>query len=269
MPFNISKFKSTFEGLGGPARTNLFEVTMTQPKWMQPLSEEEKGRFDARTFTMFCSAVQFPGVGINTTTYDYVGQMSKIIPSNLTNPGPITCTFLCDSDHHTMRFFHLWARHVLNYSAAGGIHSEWKGRLPHEVGFRDDYVADLEIKHYSTDSSARSYYSALLQKAYPIDVSGIALSWEGGSEYMTLDVQFVFDDYTYSADKAGHTGARSTRGAGLLDILGDIAGFADTVRGTLKSGKPRSIQDAVNKLQRIGNSLDNVTSNLPSSNNKG
>jgi hypothetical protein len=48
-----------------------------------------------------------------------------------------------------------------------------------------------------------------------------------------------------------------------------VAGFADTVRGTLKSGKPRSIQDAVNKLQRIGNSLDNVTSNIPSSNNKG
>ena len=87
--------------------------------------------------------------------------------------------------------------------------------------------------------------------------------WEGGGEYMTIDVTFAFDNYQYSADKAGHTGSRSTRGAGLLDLLGDVAGFADTVRGTLKSGKPRNIQDAVNKLQRIGNSLDNITDNLP------
>ena len=269
MPFNISKFKSTFEGFGGPAKTNLFEVTMGQPKWLINAEDEDKGKFGPREFTMFCSAVKFPGVAINTTTYDYVGQLSKIIPSTLTNPGPITCTFICDSDHHTMRFFHLWARHVLNYSASGGVHSEWKNKLRYEVGFKDDYVSDLEIKHYSTDSRANSYYSALLQGAYPTSVGEIALSWEGGGEYMTIDVTFAFDNYEYSADKAGSTGSGSTRGAGLLDIPGDIAGFADTVRGTLKSGKPRSIQDAVNKLQRIGNSLDNVSSNLPDPNNKG
>jgi hypothetical protein len=43
-----------------------------------------------------------------------------------------------------------------------------------------------------------------------------------------------------------------------LDVLGDIAGFADTVRGTLKGGKPTSIQDAVNRLDRLGNAIDNL-----------
>ena len=263
MAFNISRFKSTFEGLGGPAKANLFEVMMTNPKWMNTSTESDKGKFDARTFTMFCSAITFPGVAINTTNYDYVGQLSKIIPSAITTPGPITATFICDSDHHTLRFFHYWIRHVLNYSSAGGIHSEWKEKLPHEVGFRDDYVCDLEIKHFSTDSNPRSYYSAVLQKAYPINVGGVEMAWDGTDTFLTIQVQFAFDDYEYSADKAGHTGSRSTRGAGLLDLLGDVAGFADTVRGTLKSGKPRNIQDAVNKLQRIGNSLDNITDNLP------
>jgi len=89
------------------------------------------------------------------------------------------------------------------------------------------------------------------------------LAWDGTDSYLTIQVQFAFDDYEYSADKAGHTGSRSTRGAGLLDLLGDVAGFADTVRGTLKSGKPRNIQDAVNKLQRIGNALDNVNDSIP------
>tara|TARA_B110000090_G_C13095591_1_gene336514 strand:+ start:387 stop:593 length:207 start_codon:yes stop_codon:yes gene_type:complete len=68
MPFNISKFKSTFEGFGGPAKTNLFEVTMGQPKWLINAEDEDKGKFGPREFTMFCSAVKFPGVAINTTT---------------------------------------------------------------------------------------------------------------------------------------------------------------------------------------------------------
>lgn len=263
MAFNISKFKSSFESVGGPAKANLFEVTMTQPKWMNGATEKEKGKFDARMFTMFCNKITFPGVNVNTTMYDYVGQMSKTIPSSITNPGPITATFMCDSDHHTIRFFHYWIRHVLNYSAAGGIHGEWHDMLRHEVGFKDDYVSDLQIKHFSTDSNPRSYYAAMLQGAYPTSVGDLELAWEGVEGYMTVDVQFAFDNYQYSDDKAGHTGSRSTRGAGLLDILGDVAGFADTVRGTLKSGKPRSIQDAVNRLQRLGNSLDNLTDNLP------
>lgn len=263
MAFNISKFKTTFEGLGGPAKANLFEVMMTNPRFLATATEADKGKFDARTFTMFCNAIAFPGVQINTTTYDYVGQLSKIIPSSLNTPGPITATFMCDSDHHTLRFFHYWLRQVLNYSSSGGMHSEYEGKLRHEVGFKDNYVCDLEIKHFSTDSNPKSYYSAKLQNAYPVSVSGIDLAWDGTDTFLTIQVQFAFDEYEYSADKAGHTGSRSIRGAGLLDLLGDVAGFADTVRGTLKSGKPRSIQDAVNKLQRIGNALDNVSDNIP------
>jgi len=269
MPFNINNFKSTFERLGGPARTNLFEVTMTRPKWMANTTDEDKGLFDERTFTMFCSKIDMPGVNVNTTTYDYVGQTAKTIPGSLVHPGPIKATFICDSDHHTMRFFHFWMRHVINYSAAGGMHSEYNDMLRYEVGFRDDYSCDLEIKHYSTDSRPGSYYSTTLQKAYPKSVSGVSLDWAGGEQFMTIDVEFVFDDYQFSADKAGHTGSRSTRGAGLLDLLGDVAGFVDTVRGTIKSGRPTSIRDAVNKLQRIGNSLDNVSSSIPSNNDNG
>lgn len=266
MPFNISKFKTTFDKLGGPARANLFEVRMTRPKWMAKMSAEDLGYFTEREFTMFCKAVSFPGIAVNTTAFDYVGQLSRTVPSALTNPGPITFTFFCDSDHHTLRFFHMWMRHVLNYSAKGGAHAEWEGKLRHEVGFKSNYDCDLEIRHYSTDSRERSYYTAVLQGAFPISVSPLSLAWETNDSFLTLDVQFAFDNYEFGDDKAGNTGARSTRGAGLLDLLGDIAGFADTVRGTLKAGKPRSIQDAVNRIQRIGRSLDNVSDNIPSNN---
>jgi len=262
MAFNISKFKTSFERFGGPARANLFQVEMSAPQWY--LREPDKGLFTPREFTMFCSKANFPGVAVNTSTVDHVGQLPRTIASSVTNPGPLTFTFMCDSDHHTLRFFHRWIRHVGNYAKVASPYEEWEGRLPGEVGFPKGnygYVSDLEIKHYSTDSRTNSFYSAQLIDAFPISVGELQLSWDSNDSFLTVDVQFAFNDYHFNDDKAGNTGDRSSRGAGLLDVLGDIAGFADTVRGTLKAGKPRSIQDAVNRLQRLGNAVDNLGGN--------
>lgn len=258
MAFNISKFKSSFERFGGPARANLFQVMMAAPPWYIQESETDKGLFTPREFTMFCYKANLPNVAINTSDIDYVGQLPLKQPTSITNPGPITMSFFCDSDHHTLRFFHKWIRHVANYSKAGGQFAEWKGRLPGEVGFKDGYVSDMEVRHYSTDSRESSYYSSKLLRAFPINVGDVALDWSQNDSFLSVDVQFAFDDFTFLDDKAGNTGDRSSRGSGLLDVLGDIAGFADTVRGTLKAGKPRSIQDAVNRLQRLGNAVDNL-----------
>ena len=63
---------------------------------------------------------------------------------------------------------------------------------------------------------------------------------------------------SFDGAKSGKTNSRLSRASGLLDILGDIAGFGDAVRGTLKSGKPTSIQDAINKLDRLGNAFGKI-----------
>ena len=266
MSFNINKFKSSMERMGGPGKLSLFEVRMGRPRWMN--DTEKFTEFNERDFSLFCNKVDFPGVDLAMTPMDYVGQLSRSIPASVTTPGPISCTFYCDSDHNTVRFFHRWMREVMNYSSAGGIHSEFGGKLKGEAGFPDNYVSDLEIRHYSTDSQPGVYYSTEIQRAFPTKVSPLSLDWTNGGVAM-ITVDFAIEDYKFSSDKAGNTGARSTRGGGLLDLLGDIAGFADTVRGTLKAGKPRSIQDAVNRLQRLGNAVDSVSDNIPQNNGTG
>ena len=266
MSFNINKFKSSMERMGGPGKLSLFEVRMGRPLWM---NEAEKfTEFNERDFSLFCNKVDFPGVDIATTPMDYVGQLTRSIPSAITTPGPISMMFYCDSDHNTARFFHRWMREVMNYSSAGGLHAEFGNKLKGEAGFPDNYVADLEIRHYTTDSDPGTYYSTEIQRAYPTKVSPLSLDWTAGGVAM-MAVDFAFEDYRFSSDKAGNTGARSTRGGGLLDLLGDIAGFADTVRGTLKAGRPRTIQDAVNRLQRLGNAVDKVSDNIPQNNGTG
>jgi hypothetical protein len=238
MSFNINKFKSSMERMGGPGKLSLFEVRMGRPRWM---NEAEKfTEFNERDFSLFCNKVEFPGVDIATTPMDYVGQLTRSIPSSVTTPGPISMMFYCDSDHNTARFFHRWMREVMNYSSAGGLHAEFGNKLKGEAGFPDNYVADLEIRHYTTDSDPGTYYSTEIQRAYPTKVSPLSLDWTNGGVAM-MAVDFSFEDYRFSSDK----------------------------RGTLKAGKPRSIQDAVNRLQRLGNAVDKVSDNIPQNNGTG
>lgn len=257
MSFNVSKFKSSFERMGGPARANLFEVTRSTNSEI-PVNPF----FGINEFKYFCTGITFPGIAVNTASVDYIGQLTKLYPTGVTNPGPVTAKFLVDSDHNVLTFFHNWMRAVVNFSKTDGAAAEFKEKLPHEVGFKDDYCCDLIIKHFTTDSFPNSFYEATLLRAYPIEVSGLELGWAQNDSFLEIDVKFALDDFRFSGDKTGNTADRSKRGGGLLDILGDVAGFADTVRGTIKSGRPRTIQDAVNRLNRLSNSFGNLSDNI-------
>ena len=259
MAFNISNFKSSFERYGGPAKANLFEIQLSKlPRFMP----ENKQMDYLREIKFFCSEVTFPAININTSEIAHAGQMLKRYPTAVQNPGPLSAKFLVDSDHQILTFFHNWSQQIVQYSKRGGAFAETDGKLPHEVGFKNDFACDLLIKHFTTDSFPNTYYEAKLYKVFPVAVGALALNWEGASSFLSLDVQFSAEDMEFSSDKTGKTGDRSKRGGGLLDILGDIAGFADTVRGTVKSGRPTSIQDAVNRLNRLGNAVDNLGDNF-------
>lgn len=259
MPFNISQFKTSLERYGGPARANLFEVQLVNlPKYLPPneIFDYERG------FTFFCNQVTLPAVNINTADATYVGQMLKRYPTAIQNPGPLSARFFVDSDHHILTFFHNWAQQIVQFSKRGGKFAEVNGKLPHEVGFKKDFACDMIIRHYSTDSFPESYYECKLTGVYPVAIGQLDLDWSQNDSFLALTNTFTVDDIEFSSDKTGNTNDRKSRGGGLLDILGDIAGFADTVRGTIKAGKPTSIQDAINRLSRLGNAIDNLGDNI-------
>jgi hypothetical protein len=207
--------------------SNLFEVQLLGlPKGIVV----NKNYDPSRGFTFFCHKMDIPAVAINSSDVAYTGQMKRKIPTAVQNPGPMTGSFFVDSNHHVLAFFHQWAQTIVNYSKGNDPTAEVNGKLPHEVGFKKDFSCDMIIKHYSTDSYPEVYYEAKLFGVWPVSIGALNLDWAGGL----------------------------SRGGGLLDVLGDIAGFADTVRGTLKGGKPTSIQDAVNRLDRLGNAIDNL-----------
>ncbi len=249
MPFDINRFKSTLDRLGGPARDNLFEVSITR-------GEKTSENFDPlRDFTFLCNAVTVPGISIETSMYEPVGKLATNFPTTISNDG-VQAVVMVDSDHEVLSFFHQWAQSVVNYSVSGGAFSEVNDQLPYEVGFKDEYSCDMTIKHYSTESYPDKYYEIKLQNVWPTSIGDLDLAWNNNDSNLIMSVGFEYSNIEFSGEK---TGINGSRGGGLLDILGDLANFGDTVRSTLRSGKPRSIQDAVNKLTRVRNSFDRLT----------
>ena len=207
-----------------------------------------------RGFTFFCHKMDIPAVAINSSDIAYTGQMKKKHPTSVQNPGPMTGSFFVDSNHNLLSFFHNWSQLIVNHSKGTGPYDEVDGKMPHEVGFKKDFACDILIRHYSSESNYDKYYETKLIGAWPVSIGSLSLDWASGNA-LSLDVQFTMSDIEFSSDRTGKT---SARGSGLLDILGDIAGFADTVRATVKGGKPQSIQDAVNRLDRLGRSFDKL-----------
>lgn len=258
MPFNISRFKSTFDKYGGPARPSLFEVIIFK-------GEETNSQIEPlREFSFFCKSVNFPGVSIENQTFTAVGQRPLLFPSTMSND-PINAIFMVDSDHQILSFFHNWIQRVLNYSTKGGPFGaidvgddpRFSGQLPYEVGYKDEYSCRMIIRHYSTESVSDKYYEVVLDNVYPYAVGELDLAWETNDSFLTLPVAFSYDKIYYSNDRTGSPSRRL--GGGLLETLGDLAGLVDVTKQVINQGKPRSIQDAVNRLSRIRNSYDNLS----------
>lgn len=249
MPFDISRFKSTLDKYGGPARSSLFEVTVS--KAPEPGSSIDP----IYEFSFFCKSANFPGLNIENQQMTAVSQMPLNFPATLSNQ-PFTAIFMVDSDHQVLSFFHNWMQKVLNYSSKGGSDSAVAGKMPYELGYKDEYSCRISVKHYSTESDSGKYYEVVMDGCYPFQIGDLDLAWETNDSFLTLPVSFSYDKIYFSGDRTGNPSSRG-RG-GFLQTLSDLAGFADVVQQTLKSGKPTSIQDAVNRFSRIRNSFDNI-----------
>ena len=254
MPFNISNFKSTIDKYGGPARSSLYEVTINKAR-------EENSVLEPQTeFQFFCQRVNFPGIQIENGSMAAVSQLPTSFPLTMTS-APITLTFMVDSDHQILSFFHNWIQKVLNYSTKGGTFASigeagTNGQLPYELGYKDEYACRMSVKHYSTEIIDDKYYEVILDNIYPYSISDLDLAWAESDSVLTVTVTFAYDRIWYSSDKIGIPSQRTN--GGTLERLSDLAGLVDVPKQTKDSRRPRSIQDAVNRLNRARNSYENL-----------
>ena len=243
MAFNISQFKSQMDWFGGPARGSLFEVQIF-PKG------SNNSRVNSRDLVFFCKNASIPGMTINAAENNQVGQLRKMMPMQV-NPEPVQAIFMLDSDHQVLTFFHNWIQNIVNYSTAAGAFSEVEGRLPFEIGYKEDYACRVVIRHYATHyEQSGSFYEVILDDAFPIMIGDVDLAWENTDQYAVLPVSFQYDRIQFTGEKIGSPTARFGRGNGLLGFLNAVGSFGQLIGQNLV---PTSVQEAVNKYTRVKN----------------
>jgi hypothetical protein len=252
----ISEFKSTFDKFGGPSQSNLFQVTISgYPEGINSL-------MSSKDLTFFCKTAQIPSVSLNVANYEAVASLPKQFPMSVQNT-QVNTIFMVDSDHEIMKFFHSWMQSVINIGTSGGNLSEVDGKLPYEIGYKDEYSCRLTIRHFATDGDPSRFYEVILDKAWPSAIGDLDLSWESNDSYLTLPVAFSYDRIEYSGLRPGSPTSRLGRGAGFFQILGAVAGFAGVARQTMQQGfRGDSIQDTINRFQRVNNSMDILTRSI-------
>jgi hypothetical protein len=192
MPFNISNFKTTIDKYGGPARTSLYEVRIYKGR-------ETNSALDPQTeFQFFCQRANFPGIKIETAAMTAVSQRPALFPTVITNE-PLALTFMVDSDHQILSFFHNWIQRVLNYSTKdgtfGAIGEGTAAQFPYELGYKDDYACRMAIRHYSTESLGEKYYEVVLEDVYPYAISDMELSWAETDTVLAVRVDFFMVEF--------------------------------------------------------------------------
>jgi hypothetical protein len=243
--FRINEFKTQMDWFGGPARGSLFQVIITPPAGL-------KTRASSRDLTFFCKNASIPGMTLNSASNDQVAQKVKMMPQSI-NLEPVQCIFMLDSDHQILSFFHLWMQQIVNFGTQGGAYSEVAGKLPYEVGYKEDYACRITIRQYSTNHDVSGqYYEVILDNAFPLAIGDIDLAWDSQDSFSVLSVSFQYDRIEMSGERVGIPSGRGTGLLGLINKLGNVGNLIG------QSIVPTSIQNAVNKYTRVNNSVNKI-----------
>ena len=212
--FNINEFRSVMNKYGGPAKSNLFVVSLGGLAF-QPGKRKIEFMPEA-DLRFFCSEVTIPSLNINSASYtpNTIG-IPESMPLNFSTVG-ISCTFMLDSEHRVISFFHSWMQEIINYNNINtGSFSQINGnQLPFEIGYKDDYVCNMEINHFKTNSDGTidNAYKYSFVNVFPTEVGGANLSWAPNDSIQILSVNFNASGFTFTASEPGTVSSDLSRG---------------------------------------------------------
>ena len=185
---NIKDFRSEINN-NGVLKTNRFFVTFKAPNSI--------GGAKTKTdlISLRCEAVQWPGVSFTSMdTPPRVGYgASEVIPV-----APIfqdvNLTFLVDKNSNLHRFFFNWTNSIINLESRGQSNYGGRtGRPAYEVGYKNDYVTDINIDVYR--ENGETAMTATLFRAFPRSLPSFDLNWANNDEALKISVEFTYTDY--------------------------------------------------------------------------
>ena len=189
---SVDKLKAVISKKGGLAKNNRFQVLFTPPgtpaigfnleNLVGALASGEKigleqSIYDPRDISILCEQVTLPARSFSTIDYMSDKQSNKFPYTNI--DGDVTMHFIVTNDYYAKAMFETWMSGVIDTNT-------------YTLGYKEDYTTDVVIQQLNQQDVP--VYGVKLEKAYPIDVSAIALSTQD-EEYVRVTVVFAYDKY--------------------------------------------------------------------------
>ena len=213
---SVDKLKAVISKKGGLAKNNRFQVLFTPPS--QPLVgidvEQIVGRllsgesagikqsiYDPRDIAILCEQVTLPSRSLSTIDYMSDRQSNKFPYTNI--DGDVTMHFIVTNDYYAKTLFETWMSSIVDTDG-------------YQLGYKNDYSTDIVIQQLNQQDVP--VFGVKLEKAYPIDVSAIALSTMD-EDFTRVTVVFAYDKYVVEGPVSSTASAFS---ASLPERLLDI-----------------------------------------------
>jgi len=214
---SVDKLKAVISKKGGLAKNNRFQVMFTPPSQSlvgisienvvgNLITGKSNGikQFvnDPRDISILCEQVTLPARSFSTIDYMSDRQSNKFPYTNI--DGDVTMHFIVTNDYYAKTMIENWMSSVIDVDG-------------YKLGYKNDYSTDIVIQQL--DQRDKPVFGVKLEKAYPIDVSAIALSAQD-EEFVRLTVVFAYDKYIVEGPLSSTASAfKAAVPNGLLDIF--------------------------------------------------
>jgi len=214
---SVDNLKSVISKKGGLAKNNRFQVLFTPPtQALVGISIENvvgnliTGKSngikqfvnDPRDISILCEQVTLPSRSLSTIDYVSDRQSNKFPYTSI--DGDVTMHFIVTNDYYAKTMMENWISSVIDTDG-------------YQLGYKNDYSTDVVIQQL--DQEDIPVFGVKLEKAYPIDVSAIALSAQD-EEFVRLTVVFAYDKYVVEGPLSSTASAfKSAIPQRLLDIF--------------------------------------------------
>lgn len=179
MAFNANAFRAQLEH--GGARSNLFEVELTFPGFINGNEASEKSIF-------MCKASQLPGMTLANIEVPYFGRKIKVAGDR--NFEDWSVTVINDEDFAVRNALEAWSNEISQIN-----HDTNTARTPQTIGV-NTYVADISIKQYGKDGTVIKSYK--MANSFPLAIDPIDVSWDSENTIEEFGVTFSYDYFTTS-----------------------------------------------------------------------
>lgn len=163
----------------GFSKPSNYDVIVFGPAGVADLDMEKR-------MSMRCLATELPGRDLQTIEHSHYGPNKKVASNSIYTD--VTLTFILSRDHKEKEYFEKWFDLIVGPHRVSG-----SNETMYDLGFYDDYIGTVDITQYDEKNVKKQ--STTLEKAFPISIGTVNLSWDQGNQFITLPVRFTYRYY--------------------------------------------------------------------------